>query len=399
MIRELLLTAALLLPGLAYGQNPSASFSDQVVPAGSDPIACDFGPNAPSLPAPANEAGFTHCLMNADFTSSTTDGNGINYSNTATYVKECGASPTSRNNTIWDLSWFNANTYGYNYNLPCTGHLEIVTDPITSTQALEMSYLTTDYNNFTSAGGANHDNYTAVHWPQPYAPSGCAAGPSCKGLYHTYYIQVAMRLAASVGSYPGGNIMNSFWDEQCCFGEPDQEVDYFEIQPAYDSQYCASGGVAVHTNFSPSGGSSPAFWCIPVDNNYHTIGVLMTSDGTTTLATCVYLDGNIATHTPTTCGTQPISSLNYGNSLTFWIGMCALDQAGSPCITQNFFWYLSDVQVWTCSTPWAACTGTVITSQNEPTTRFAWLRRAIGRRENLLVMPAKADEPSQRHAP
>jgi hypothetical protein len=76
------------------GNTIQASFTASVSGAGS--IACENGPNATSVPAPANAAGFTPCLMNAAFNTSTTDANGINYSNTATFLKECGASPTRR---------------------------------------------------------------------------------------------------------------------------------------------------------------------------------------------------------------------------------------------------------------------------------------------------------------
>jgi hypothetical protein len=60
MIKKVLLTAALLAPGLAYGQ-VSAPLDPPVVPAGSAPVA----------PAPAQAAGFTTCVMCIDFTAPT----------------------------------------------------------------------------------------------------------------------------------------------------------------------------------------------------------------------------------------------------------------------------------------------------------------------------------------
>jgi glucuronoarabinoxylan endo-1,4-beta-xylanase len=47
MIKQLVFTALLLAPGIAFAADPSASFSDQVVPAGSDPIACNGQTNQP----------------------------------------------------------------------------------------------------------------------------------------------------------------------------------------------------------------------------------------------------------------------------------------------------------------------------------------------------------------
>ena len=49
--------AALLMPGLAHGANPTADLSVQIVPAGS----------APAVPAAAQAAGFTTLALNADF--------------------------------------------------------------------------------------------------------------------------------------------------------------------------------------------------------------------------------------------------------------------------------------------------------------------------------------------
>jgi hypothetical protein len=60
MIRKLIFAAALLIPSIPYAANPSASFSDQVVPAGSDP----------AIPAEAQPAGFTTLAANFDFSQS-----------------------------------------------------------------------------------------------------------------------------------------------------------------------------------------------------------------------------------------------------------------------------------------------------------------------------------------
>src|ERR1700730_16567866 len=57
MIKKLFFMAALLAPGLAYGGNPSADLTGQIVPAGS----------GPPVPAPAAAAGFTTLAGNFDF--------------------------------------------------------------------------------------------------------------------------------------------------------------------------------------------------------------------------------------------------------------------------------------------------------------------------------------------
>ena len=67
MQRTLLFAAVLLAPNLAY----SADLSVQAVPASSDGIACDIGPNyTGAVPAAALAAGFTHCAANYDFSNS-----------------------------------------------------------------------------------------------------------------------------------------------------------------------------------------------------------------------------------------------------------------------------------------------------------------------------------------
>src|SRR6266478_9018702 len=57
MIKKLFFTAALLVPGLANGADPSATLPVQIVPSGS--------PRA--IPAGAQAAGFTTLALDADF--------------------------------------------------------------------------------------------------------------------------------------------------------------------------------------------------------------------------------------------------------------------------------------------------------------------------------------------
>src|SRR5690242_7504818 len=90
MIKRVLFAAVLLMPALAYGQNPSASLTDQAA------IACDVGtPYIGSIPAPAKAAGFTHCVANYDFTQTgpfTSGGNTYRWSNLSSWLECAGAS-------------------------------------------------------------------------------------------------------------------------------------------------------------------------------------------------------------------------------------------------------------------------------------------------------------------
>jgi hypothetical protein len=89
MIKNLVFTAALLVPGLAYAGTPSVTLSGQIVPAASPPAA----------PAPAQAAGFTTCVICMDFTQPSggvwVDGQapaGVNAAQTNTWLDCAGAS-------------------------------------------------------------------------------------------------------------------------------------------------------------------------------------------------------------------------------------------------------------------------------------------------------------------
>jgi hypothetical protein len=68
MIKQLVFTAALLASGAAYAANPSATFSDQVIPAGSNRISCGSSPLGDAA-ADVAAVGFTTCALYSDFTT------------------------------------------------------------------------------------------------------------------------------------------------------------------------------------------------------------------------------------------------------------------------------------------------------------------------------------------
>src|ERR1700755_432534 len=103
MIKRLFLLAALLAPQLAYGANPSANLSVQIVPSVS----------TPAVPAAAAAAGFTTLAANYDFTIP-----GGTYSNPATYIDCKGAA----------VPQFYFTAPGIPGTVPCSG-FSITTDP------------------------------------------------------------------------------------------------------------------------------------------------------------------------------------------------------------------------------------------------------------------------------
>src|ERR1700730_18026778 len=110
MIKQLFFMAALLVPGLAYGGNPSADLQVQIVPAGSPPV-----------PAAAQAANFTTLALNSDFTSAF-------YANRAHWLDCAGAT-----NPIW----YNV-VYGVG-PAPCSNYA-IIQDPVYGGQVLSQKY-------------------------------------------------------------------------------------------------------------------------------------------------------------------------------------------------------------------------------------------------------------------
>ena len=132
MIKKLLFTAALLVPGLAYGQNPSTNLSAQVVPAGSDPIACDIGPAyTGSIPAPAQAMGYTHCAANYNFTNS--------YFTTVSNWLAC-----TDDGTTFHLFWLKP----LNASVPCN-RVNMISDG--GVQTFDLTFTPTDFNNNAKA--------------------------------------------------------------------------------------------------------------------------------------------------------------------------------------------------------------------------------------------------------
>ena len=129
MIKKLLFTTALVVPSIAYAANPTATFSDQVVPAGSDPIACDIGPSyTGSIPEPAQAMGYTHCAANYNFTNS--------YFTTVSNWLAC-----TDDGTTFYLFWLEQAGAG---SVPCS-RVSMINDG--GTQTLDLTFTPTDFNN------------------------------------------------------------------------------------------------------------------------------------------------------------------------------------------------------------------------------------------------------------
>ena len=315
MIKTLFYIASLLLPGLAYGGSPNADLSIQVVPPQS----------GPPVPAPAQAAGFTTLALNADFTTPT-------YSNTGTYINECGASSGWR----WFLFYSGA---GHPNQVSC-GKASITTDPTYGGQVLDLQYLPSDLQAGINAGG--NGNYIELQWPVGYHASSDAIGPT---LPNEMYTEITFRTTSQSFSQANATIPLDYWATSWCACE--FELDFFEV----------------NTGFGYSNGwyYNSAFGNARLDfSQYHTLGILFTSNESSSLEQCMYVDGSLVN-----CGSvSGLSSTNYtqhDNTLNILFGGGLCFNNATPCVANAEDYYIKSITLWECTNyKTQGCPGPVI---------------------------------------
>jgi hypothetical protein len=273
MIKKLLFTAALLSPGIAYAQNPSADLSVQVVPAGSGPIACDIGPAyTGQIPAGAKAAGFTHCAANFDFTQA-------QFSNPATWLNCAGASTPI----------FTFNNQGG--SAPC-GAVSVVTDG--SSKVLDM------------------------HWDPSWQPF--SEIDPVQLFQEGVYMDFVLRYSASMlTGNSGETLMGGIYSESnncCSVTSYEWDLDEQAIKPGYGYGYTGTHSVSWPLGSSPlgGGGNVPSeFWTVSGFNptQYNDYGVRITTNGTTGWALCNYFNGTFESCGAWTAGATIASADQY----------------------------------------------------------------------------------------
>jgi hypothetical protein len=284
MMKKLLFMAALLVPGLAYGQNPSADVSVQVVP-GSDPpngIACAIGPNASSGPTgvaatDTATAGFTTCALNSDFSTSFF----ANLNNWLGGANSCGGSVAS---PIWQNV---AN--GAPQPAPCSD-ITIVTDG-SNGQVLDLKFTNADF-------AVGHNGGTTLF-------SGFIGGPGqlySTGIYFEWRGRVTTQTIHSYdGAVQGSLIWGPFKYVPTGFGSgPAIEWDFDEMYAGPP----LSPGLQVTGSQGPVNSTGGVNWpnnpahevcprgCTNFDPTItHTYGNLITTDGNQAMSVCYYIDG------------------------------------------------------------------------------------------------------------
>ena len=410
MIKQLLFAAALLAPCIAHAANPSAPFSTQVVPAASDSIACDSGPKyTGAVSAPAQKAGFTRCLLNADFTNSF-------YNNPNTWLENCGAAPDS-NNSIFRLRFANVGYPGASSlsvaDAACN-RMQMVSD--NGTQVAHYWWQPSD-------GNAGY-TLLSLNWPgdewgggpcgnnqgHGYSSSNstsCVGGPYYTGLTDYNYYELTFRVlpaSLNLSNYNGDSAAYDFWQDQCNGGgcnawgysaSGSHEIDFFETHIGYQNGsplHIWMYGFGSCTGAYPVG--NPPTNCTNFDvTNYHTYGILTTNNGSGTAAQCLFIDGvQQINPCPTLTGYTNIAN---GKVMALWAatGQCF---GNPPCMTTGTFdVYLKSARIWSCNNAYTTgCSGTLVTSALDEKPRFAWLKAIKGMLAKVISRAEAAEAPN-----
>jgi hypothetical protein len=329
MIKKLFLMAALLAPGLAYGGNPSADLTVQIVPAGS----------GPPVAAPAAAAGFTTLAYNFDFSQPM-------YATQSNWL-DCSGTDASK---VWHVG-----APGGISSLPCNINQAI--DPLDSSTVLRLQYLQS-----YGFGDASHSVSM-----QTVTNGGDAQGGTVTASYPNFYAESTYRID-QVSATPEVSGPNGVWDWQA--GGNTIECDYAELwigSGGFGDGGCGNWlGPAIDGWFSydPSGSGSnlPAGWSTTA---YHKYGALYTSDGSTSVKICFFVDD-----IRQWCADASASSTQYlqKNWLVAWV----VSGAAAPPPVFNL--YIKNIHVFSCANwkPWpdqtvaGQCNGTTLFNDPAP---------------------------------
>jgi hypothetical protein len=322
MIKKLLLTAALLAPGLAHAGTPSAILTGQIVPPGQDPTV-------PAPPTAAQVAGFTVCVVCTDFTASS---GGVWFNGAA--VSGANASQT---NTWLDCAGASSPVWFRSSDFPTIGPCPDITNDPGGHQALRMEILD------GSTGGVNQLN--------PW--NGSTQGSN---MPTNLYIETV----TWIPTFPDTRGTAHYWTGQGVGGSAPYwnrlEFDSFELGPGPTN--VASMISAFHNwnlTTCPSSCGGPANWQgtqpphasgYNSTSGYHTIGMRLTSDGNT-IYKCMWIDGTFQNCVNMAVGSWGIEAWQLSDS--YRQALYVVPVADSNTSTGTIISYLQHVYVWSCS--------------------------------------------------
>ena len=313
MIKKLFFMAALLAPGLAYGGNPSANLSVQIVPSG------------PAVPAAAQAAGFTTLAANYDFSQPF-------YATQSNWL-DCGANNDS-------LPWHVGNPGISLTEFPC--NINQRADPVTGDTVMDFQYLTS-YNSYGQTGQFNTIGAQTIN-------NGTG---TVTVSFPNFYVEAAYRVGPPYcGSHNAGG-PNGVWS----WGTVGPlEMDFTELWTS-DCGYGDAAG-ANHANNSPLPGYAsyqpnnlPPGW---IQTAYHRYGTLLTSDGSTSAKACFFVDDILQSPA---CGEANFTPGQYASRNYLIASATNL----TPPLPQNIDLYIKYIRVWSCAS-WATghCDGSTL---------------------------------------
>jgi hypothetical protein len=332
----------IIITATQAGASGAPSISPTLV--GGTGIACAQGPSftgtVPSIVTSVWGANVA-CVNNSDFSTAF-------MGNTANWLSCAGASP---------VIWYNVQPEAGSGAAPCSDYA-IITDG--GFQVLHQQY---------TCCGAGTDWANGIPDSHLASTAGDATSPGT--LYPSFgiYVTMTLRLGASTissscnsGSSNCGLIDSYFWapsdNQSTPFCEQDMDESYSLGYFDLGTSHTWSGATACPSN--PSG----TFNHFITLSSYHKIEYLLTSDGSTQAATCIWIDGTLSGCTTATAGTGPVShrQVAFFTIMGHEFGL-GCDVGTSNCTTHPIIGardaYIQNYEIFSC-TSWASgvCGGT-----------------------------------------
>jgi hypothetical protein len=322
--------------------------SGDAVASSGDLVAWQGSISGASTPPPnAAAAGFTKPVVQADFTKP-----GNFWSTPANYMTNCGAAHSVANQpSTWHFTW----SYQFTANeLNCNASVSVVTDTAVTpnVQILKLQYLVSQF----TTGNGGFGNAAALAFPNPGM-----AGTNTSWMPNEWYSKSVWRFDATTLAQQTGNETDASWSTNlvkegggCCFFDEDA----FEL-PFYSSGThptgCSPTGITCACGQlnewpGPAGNySSPWFntglICVQEDfTQYHTFEYLATSDESTGVTICQWVDGTF-----NACASGALNGPANGNNDYLDRGRSILVQAmNAHAPTSNMTLYLQSFELWSC---------------------------------------------------
>jgi hypothetical protein len=307
MIKSLFFMAALLAPGLAYGGDPSADLSVQIVLVRTAPST-----QCPSTaPAEAQVAGFTTMVVCEDFTQQipNTAGTGLtaNWNGCAS-----GPGPMSPSGQVWKITSPNAYQPGGDGGIGCPSMVQEADAMVPGQLVMHIHVLRSQWHaTSTNSGGfamatddtSSHITGAGKYWSFPQASLieittrdniDSLANPNSRppGLCDN---SAAQNLATSTHESVQGTGFNEkdifeHWNAgdnlgQCVPYNADAALHNWNSGNRFANGLWDMATGDFGATLPPGMSRNPTWWV-----NYHTYGILTTTNGGWPLESCAYID-------------------------------------------------------------------------------------------------------------